>query len=271
MKGGIDNMSVKVISILKAVLIAVMISFGIRVVAATSVTNEIDTARSQVERSKCNSYDSTGLPRDAELKSALAQLTVEYREQYGELKCVHDKFMMHVTILVTIVSLIIPLLSWLEKREFQKEFETTKSRLREAQESDRELKKSEARGCLATAKFTWTLLLHEMARGSVQGYRIAEPLYRICNALTQASLVKDKQIMRDCVNSVTKTIAAYNEVVKLHEGQHEAFKSFVIEHRFLVDSAVCDLSWFLQTKTKEKEILLRFFNDFGIKMFGEFV
>lgn len=263
-------MSVKAISRLKAVLIAVVISFGIRVLAATSVTNEIDTARNQVEVSRCNSYDSMGLPRDAELKSAIAQLTVEYREQYGELKCVHDKFMMHVTILVTIVSLIIPLLSWLEKREFQKEFETTKSLLRETQESNLELKKSEARGCLATAKFTWTLLLHEMECGSVQGYRIAEPLYRICNALTQASLVKDTQIMRDCVNSVTKTIAAYNEVVKLHEGQHDAFKAFVVDKRFLVDSAFCDLSWFLHTKTNEKETILRFFNDLGIKMFGEF-
>ena len=263
-------MSIKVIGCLKAVLIAIVIFFAGLVVASTVGVGDADITRGQPEASECISHGSGSSTRDAELKDAIVHLKSEYRDKYAELKSVHDRFMQHVTILVTIVSLIIPLLSWLEKREFQKEFETAKSRLREAQESNRELIKSEARDCLATAKFTWTLLLHEMERGSVQGYRIAEPLYRICKALVLASQVKDAQIMSDCVNSVIKTIATYNDVVKLHEGQHDAFKAFVVNKRFLVDSAVCDLSWFLQTETNEKEIILRFFNDFGIKMFGEF-
>ena len=202
--------------------------------------------------------------------AAIACAKNEYRERYEDLKDTHDHFMVCVTILVTIVGLALPLISLGREEKIRKEIDTAMGKIETVEAANRNLRKAEARGCLATAKFTWVLLLHDMEHELVQGYRIAEPLYRICNAMMQASREKDELIMRDCVNSFTKAIAAYNAAVKLHEGQHDAFKAFVVDKRFLVDSAACDLSWFFGAKDKDYEKILRFFNDFGIKMFGEF-
>ena len=277
-------MSVRLISLLKAFLIAVVISLGIRVVAATSVTNEIDTTRNQVEVSRCNFYDSVGLPRNTELKAAISQLTSAYCEQYGELKCVHDKFMMHVTILVTILGIAIAIVGvavtvltivfGIKNRrvihELCEKVESSYVRLTEVEKSYSQLRKRYAAESRTSMRFAWVEFLAAIKRGSLNGREIVAPLYHSANTLELSGQVKDNDFLNASINDVSKVIDVYRRVVATRPGVHGKFVSLVRRKGILANSShFVNLVKTLGGKTESLETVLKFMNEFGIKMFGE--
>lgn len=262
-------MSMRMISWFKIIAIAVVVVTCFNTVLAVATgTNDVVSVQPDVQ--VCVPHVSANSTCDTELKEAISQLKSEYREQYNELKSVHGRFMTYVTILVAIVGLVLPVLSFCQEEKIRKEVDHARSRVESFEKSNLQFRKSEVRGALTTAKFAWVEFLDSMKGGKVQARKIVEPLYRIVDALRLATQVKEVQLLSECVNSIEKIIVDYDAVVKIHDGQHNDFKSFVVDKRIL--SGVpneYDLVSTLGTKTKSLETVLGFFNEFGIKTFGE--
>lgn len=279
-------MSLKAISLLKVALIAAVIPFGLGVLAATSGTNDTVAVKVQPDVQKCIPHCLVNLRRDAELKEEIVAVKAEYKDRWKELKDVHDQFMTRVSTLVSILGIAVAIVGVFATvltivfgikhgnviRELRAKVESSYVRLEEIEKSYAHLRRKHAVESRMSMRFAWVEFLHAIRCGNIIGREITHPLYRAANTLELSSLVNDNEFLNASIIEVSKVIDVYRRAVATRPGVHGKFVSFVRSKRILADSShFINLVKIFGGKTESLQTVLKFFNEFGIKMFGEVV
>ena len=221
----------------------------------------------------------------AELKDAARDAKAEYKDRYEELKGVHDRFMNQlsnslwvISALVTLLGVVVPIVGMVLERRSTKavvarEILRYHNALEDVRKTSMDLKKSQAKSSMNLMKFVWVEFLHVITVG---GYNncdrdrdIAQPIYRIVEALTFTYKLGDDQVLKECVADVAEIVGRYQEVVKDKKDLDNIFKGFIANHGICIGSF--DAHDLIKTigKTPTLVTVLKFLNEFGIKMFGE--
>ena len=218
----------------------------------------------------------------AELKEAACEAKAEYKDRYDELKVAHDRFMGRVSIWVAILSIVATILGIaaaiigigapILQRKDKQEIDEAKKRLDELEEIATRSKMRRGKDSLAMMKFVWAEFLAQMQGGNsnVNGREIVHPLYRVVEVLWQACEIGDAHFLNESVHEAAKAIEGYGLIAPPGSSTDDLFKAFVKKHRILVDSSsFYNLENSISCKTHSLKTVLKFLNEFGIKMFGE--
>ena len=221
----------------------------------------------------------------AELKEAVVAAGAQYKDLYKELKDVHDRFMSQLTIplwvitgLVGLFGVVVPIVGMvLERRStkvvVEREILKYQQTLEDARKTIMDLKEAQAKSSMNLMKFVWVEFLHVITAGGYDNrdrdHDIAQPIYRIVEALVFAYKLGDDKVLKECVSTVAKIVGCYEKVVSDKKGLDNSFKEFIRNHMICADSFdFYDLAMSIG-KSETQGKVVKFLNEFGIKMFGE--
>lgn len=258
--------------------------------AATADTNAVVAAE------KCTQADTPSagvLVSDAaisrelktEVKEAATAAGAQYKDRYKELKDAYDRFMAQLTIslwvitgLVGLLGVVVPIVGMaLERRStkavVEREILKYQQALEDARKTILDLKEAQAKSSMNLMKFVWVEFLHVITAGGYDNrdrdHDIAHPIYRIVEALVFAYKLGDDKVLKECVSNVAKIVGLYEDVIKDKKGLDNVFKGYVKDHGICADSFdFYDLAMSMG-KSATQEKVVKFLNEFGIKMFGE--
>ena len=221
----------------------------------------------------------------AEVKDAATAAEAQYKDRYKELKDAHDRFMSQltislwvITVLVCLLGVVVPIVGMaLERRStkavVEREILKYQQALEDARKTIMDLKEAQAKSSMNLMKFVWVEFLHVITAGgydnSDRDHDIAHPIYRIVEALVFAYKLGDDKVLKECVSNVAKIVGLYEDVIKDKKDLDNVFKEYVKDHGICADSFdFYDLAMSMG-KSATQEKVVKFLNEFGIKMFGE--
>ena len=222
----------------------------------------------------------------AEVKEAVtAAAEAQYEKRYDDLVGAHDRFMSQLTIslwvitgLVCLLGVVVPIVGMaLERRStkavVEREILKYQQALEDARKTIMDLKEAQAKSSMNLMKFVWVEFLHVITAGgydnSDRDHDIAHPIYRIVEALVFAYKLGDDKVLKECVSNVAKIVGLYEDVIKDKKDLDNVFKEYVKDHGICADSFdFYDLAMSMG-KSATQEKVVKFLNEFGIKMFGE--
>lgn len=221
----------------------------------------------------------------AEVKEAATAAEAQYEKRYGELEKAHGRFMAQLTIslwvitgLVGLLGVVVPIVGMaLERRStkavVEREILKYQQALEDARKTILDLKEAQAKSSMNLMKFVWVEFLHVITAGGYDNrdrdHDIAHPIYRIVEALVFAYKLGDDKVLKECVSNVAKIVGLYEDVIKDKKGLDNVFKEYVKDHGICADSFdFYDLAMSMG-KSATQEKVVKFLNEFGIKMFGE--
>lgn len=222
----------------------------------------------------------------AGLKEAARDAKVEYKDRYKDLKDAHDRFVSQlsnslwvISALVTLLGVVVPIVGMIFERRgtkavVEREILKYHNAMEDVRKTSMELKKAQAKSSLNMMKFVWVEFLHVITAGGYDkrdhGRDIAQPIYRMVEALTFANQLGDEKFLKMCVRDVVQVIDRYRDVLNGKDDLEEKFKAFMKEHRICTESAdFYDLAQTMAGNNTSLEKVLKFLNEFGITMFGE--
>ena len=221
----------------------------------------------------------------AELKDAVAAAEAQYKDRYKELKDAHDRFMSQLTIslgiitgLVGLLGVVVPIVGMvLERRStkavVEREILKYQQTLEDARKTIMDLKEAQAKSSMNLMKFVWVEFLHVITAGGYDNrdrdHDIAQPIYRIVEALVFAYKLGDDKVLKECVSNVAKIVGCYEKVVNDKKGLDNSFKEFIRNHMICADSFDFYNLAMSIGKSETQEKVVKFLNEFGIKTFGE--
>jgi len=157
--------------------------------------------------------------------------------------------------------------------DFERKIDEDRNSLSDVRTIGQELRKTQAKSSLNMMKFVWVEFLHVITSGGYDNRDrdrdIAQPIYRIVEALVFAYKLGDDKVLKDCVADVAKIVGRYQKAVKDKTDLDNRFQEFITSYRICTDSF--DAYDLIKTigKTPTLVTVLKFLNGFGITMFGE--
>ena len=254
-------------------------------VAAVSFAAESDTNVVVATAEKCQSAASVSAVAvsgeavferavRAELKVAANDAKAEYKARYEELEKAHDNFMSQlntslwvITSLIALCGVVVPIIGFVLQWRSVNKTDEERKKLEKFNETSLELRRSRIAASMIMMHFTWSEFFNTVKNGQAKNGEILLPLYRMIEPLLFASKLGEVQLLNDCVKSIAVMVGQYAE--RVGSGDDVRFKEFIKQNRYFADASPCNLEKTLGGKTETLICILKFFNDFGITMFGE--